>query len=76
MKTGEEEETTPSSATDTMPGKRCPDFDEDCASVPDHAKCAAGAVIVLCGSLITVPPIDGFCPYACGMIRFGGPVGK
>jgi hypothetical protein len=53
---------------DMTPGKRCPDFDEDCAGVKDHAHCAAGSVVVWYGSLEVLPPIDGFCPYVCGMM--------
>ena len=50
--------------------QRCPDFDEDCVFVRDHALCAAGTVVFhsLYGILET-PPIDGFCPYLCGMLR-------
>ena len=53
---------------DMTPGRRCPDFDEDCEFVPNHAKCAAGTVVVWYGSLEVLPPIDGFCPYVCGMM--------
>lgn len=53
---------------DMTPGKRCPDFDEDCKFVRDHAHCVAGAVVVWYGSFKVLPPIDGFCPYVCGMM--------
>ena len=49
-------------------GKRCSDFDEDCKFVKEHANCAAGSVVFWHGELKVVPPIDGFCPYVCGMM--------
>lgn len=50
-----------------VPGRKCPDYDDDCKTVKNHAKCAAGTVVALSGDLYVLPPIDGFCPYVCGM---------
>ena len=52
------------------PARRCPDFDADCAHVRDPARCAAGAVVFHSRrGILETPPIDGFCPYLCGMLR-------
>jgi len=53
-----------------VPARRCPDFDEDCADVRDHARCAAGFVVFHSRhGILETPPTDGFCPYLCGMLR-------
>jgi hypothetical protein len=40
-------------------GKRCSDFDEDCADVKDYHKCWLGCTV----AGITIEQADGYCPF-------------
>ena len=54
--------------------RRCPDFDDECVDVEDHAACFAGGVKVVpvtdCVFELTETDIaDGYCPFTVGMLR-------
>ena len=51
-----------------IPAKRCPDFDEDCATVTDHAACHRGVCRKIKGDIYHTDPADGYCPYLNGML--------
>lgn len=51
------------------PAKRCPDYDDECALVKDHAACFAGGVKLFPGLIAETPPADGYCPFLLGMMR-------
>ena len=51
-----------------VPAARCSDFDEDCATVTDHAACHRGVCRKIKGDIYHTDPADGYCPYLNGMI--------
>lgn len=52
---------------DLTPAKRCPDYDDDCRFVKDHASCFAGGITFdkFCNSYET-PMAEGYCPFLIG----------
>jgi hypothetical protein len=52
-----------------IPAKRCHDYDDECAQVKDHFACMAGSIQLWNGEILIVDPIDGFCPFVCGMMK-------
>ena len=51
-----------------LPATRCSDFDEDCATVSDHAACHRGVCKKIKGDIYYTDPADGYCPYLNGML--------
>lgn len=53
------------------PGKRCSDFDGDCAGVVDHLQCWKGLKSERDGVVYFTGPADGYCPFVIGMAHKG-----
>lgn len=54
---------------DLTPGKRCSDYDEDCAGVEDHFTCWRGGTFLVACRICETAPADGYCPYLIGQCK-------
>ena len=52
---------------DITPAKRCPDFDNDCKDVPDHAECWRGVTRQNGSTIVFTSQAEGYCPYLMGI---------